>query len=144
MGWRSFIGLDEKDYEEDEYYDEMDDVPSAPKRQTEHHSQNVQQIKQVKPAIKKILTVQAEDVKEDMRRAGTAFRNGTPVILNLHSLNDTEVQRALDFASGLQFGLRGTIKNVSPKVFLLMPQNMEVEEKEEVDIDARDSDSIFD
>ncbi|MDR1033876.1 MAG: cell division protein SepF [Bifidobacteriaceae bacterium] len=143
MSWKSFIGLDEKT-DDDDYYDEMDeDVEVAPRKQ-ERHPSAVQPVKQLRPAIKKILTVQAEDVKEDMRRAGTAFRNGTPVILNLHALSDTEVQRALDFASGLQFGLRGTIKNVSPKVFLLMPQNMEVEDKEEVDIDARDSESIFD
>ena len=68
----------------------------------------------------------------DARAIGEAFRDGTPVIMNLTEMDDTDAKRIVDFAAGLVFSRRGTIERVTQKVFLLSPVNVVVtaEEKE--------------
>ncbi|HVQ18311.1 MAG TPA: cell division protein SepF, partial [Actinomycetes bacterium] len=55
----------------------------------------------------------------DARAIGEAFRENTPVIMNLTEMDDTDAKRIVDFAAGLVFGRRGTIERVTQKVFLL-------------------------
>ncbi len=62
----------------------------------------------------------------DARALGEAFREGTPVIMNLTEMDDVDAKRIVDFSAGLVFGLRGTIERVTQKVFLLSPNNVTV------------------
>jgi len=62
----------------------------------------------------------------DARALGEAFREGTPVIMNLTEMDDVDANRIVDFSAGLVFGLRGTIERVTQKVFLLSPNNVTV------------------
>lgn len=62
----------------------------------------------------------------EARAIGEAFRDGTPVIMNLTEMDDTDAKRIVDFAAGLVFGRRGTIERVTQKVFLLSPVNVVV------------------
>jgi cell division inhibitor SepF len=62
----------------------------------------------------------------EARQIGEHFRNGTPVIMNLTEMEDTDAKRLVDFAAGLIFGLRGSIERVTAKVFLLSPEHIEV------------------
>jgi cell division inhibitor SepF len=62
----------------------------------------------------------------EARQIGEHFRNGTPVIMNLTEMEDTDAKRLVDFAAGLIFGLRGSIERVTAKVFLLSPEHVEV------------------
>ena len=62
----------------------------------------------------------------DARLIGEAFRDGTPVIMNLEELADAEARRIVDFAAGLVFGMHGTIERVTARVFLLSPRDVEV------------------
>lgn len=62
----------------------------------------------------------------EARTIGEHFRDGTPVIMNLSDMDDTDAKRLVDFAAGLIFGLRGSIERVTNKVFLLTPANVEV------------------
>ena len=62
----------------------------------------------------------------EARQIGEHFRNGTPVIMNLTEMEDTDAKRLVDFAAGLIFGLRGSIERVTNKVFLLSPEHVEV------------------
>ncbi len=62
----------------------------------------------------------------DARIVGEHFRDGTPVIMNLTSMDDQDAKRLVDFAAGLIFGLRGTIEKITTKVFLLSPVDVEV------------------
>jgi cell division inhibitor SepF len=49
------------------------------------------------------------------------FKEGQPVIMNLEA-SDREVSRRLiDFASGLCYGLNGTMEKVATGVYLLKP-----------------------
>ena len=62
----------------------------------------------------------------DARAIGEHFRQGTPVIMNLTEMDDTDAKRLVDFAAGLIFGLHGRIERVTNKVFLLSPEHVEV------------------
>ena len=62
----------------------------------------------------------------DARPIGEHFRTGTPVIMNLTEMDDTDAKRLVDFAAGLIFGLHGRIERVTNKVFLLSPEHVEV------------------
>jgi cell division inhibitor SepF len=62
----------------------------------------------------------------DARTIGEHFREGTPVIMNLSEMDDSDAKRLVDFAAGLIFGLRGRIERVTNKVFLLSPEHVEV------------------
>ncbi|NYI07106.1 cell division protein SepF [Allostreptomyces psammosilenae] len=62
----------------------------------------------------------------EARTIGEHFREGTPVIMNLTEMDDTDAKRLVDFAAGLIFGLRGSIERVTQKVFLLSPANVDV------------------
>ena len=62
----------------------------------------------------------------EARTIGEHVRDGTPVIMNLTEMDDTDAKRLVDFAAGLSFGLRGRIERVTNKVFLLSPEHVEV------------------
>ncbi|MDQ2838168.1 MAG: cell division protein SepF [Actinomycetota bacterium] len=62
----------------------------------------------------------------EAKTIGLQFRAGTPVIMNLSEMDDSDAKRLVDFAAGLTFGLHGSIERVTPKVFLLSPHNMSV------------------
>ena len=62
----------------------------------------------------------------EARTIGEHFREGTPVIMNLTEMVDSDAKRLVDFAAGLIFGLRGSIDRVTNRVFLLSPASIEV------------------
>ena len=62
----------------------------------------------------------------DAKTIGLEFREGTPVIMNLTEMEDSDAKRIVDFAAGLVFGQRGTLERVTNKVFLLSPANVDV------------------
>jgi cell division inhibitor SepF len=62
----------------------------------------------------------------EARTIGEHFREGTPVIMNLTEMVDSDAKRLVDFAAGLIFGLHGSIDRVTSRVFLLSPANVEV------------------
>jgi cell division inhibitor SepF len=62
----------------------------------------------------------------EARTVGENFREGTPVIMNLSEMDDTDAKRLVDFAAGLVFATRGSIERVTNKVFLLSPPNVTV------------------
>jgi len=70
----------------------------------------------------------------EARTIGENFREGTPVIMNLSEMDDSDAKRLVDFAAGLVFATRGTIERVTNKVFLLSPPNVSVaaEDKERI------------
>jgi len=62
----------------------------------------------------------------EARTIGEHFREGTPVIINLTDMDDSDAKRLVDFSAGLVFGLHGSIERVTNKVFLLTPANVEI------------------
>ena len=77
------------------------------------------------PALDRIVTLHPRFYNE-ARTIGEHFRQGNPVIINLTEMDESEHKRLVDFASGLAFGLHGTIERVTKKVFLISPANVNV------------------
>lgn len=62
----------------------------------------------------------------DAKSVGESFRDGTPVIMDLTDLGESEAKRLVDFAAGLVYALHGSIERVTTTVFLLTPSYVEV------------------
>jgi cell division inhibitor SepF len=73
----------------------------------------------------------------EARTIGEHFRDGTPVIMNLTEMVDSDAKRLVDFAAGLIFGLHGSIDRVTNRVFLLCPANVEVTAEDKARIAER-------
>jgi cell division inhibitor SepF len=69
----------------------------------------------------------------EARTIGEHFREGTPVIMNLTEMVDSDAKRLVDFAAGLIFGLHGSIDRVTNRVFPLCPANVEVTARQGAD-----------
>ena len=137
------LGLAEDERYDDEAYDEYDDAP--PDRPTERpqpanrpvaggsHVTSLPQRQLARvstsPAhsgeLARITTIHPRTYNE-AKTIGEAFREGTPVIMNLTDLSDADAKRLVDFAAGLVFGLHGAIERVTSKVFLLSPAHVEI------------------
>jgi cell division inhibitor SepF len=152
-----YLGLveDDRQYAENyEAYDEYDDydepadavepaAPAAPAPSpsradyagypTDHRIETVppQQVE-----LARITTLHPRTYNE-ARNIGEHFRDGTPVIMNLTEMVDSDARRLVDFAAGLIFGLRGSIDKVTNKVFLLSPANVEVTAEDKARIAER-------
>ena len=152
-----YLGLveDDRRYAENyEAYDEYDDYdepadavePAAPAAPvpapsradyagypTDHRIDTVppQQVE-----LARITTLHPRTYNE-ARNIGEHFRDGTPVIMNLTEMVDSDARRLVDFAAGLIFGLRGSIDKVTNKVFLLSPANVEVTAEDKARIAER-------
>jgi cell division inhibitor SepF len=66
----------------------------------------------------------------DAQELGDKFRDGVSVIMNLQGTSSELAQRLIDFASGLAYGLGGSMKPVADKVFLITPQGVQVSAEE--------------
>ncbi|WP_099184137.1 cell division protein SepF [Mycobacterium kansasii] len=79
--------------------------------------------------LSKITTLRPKDYGE-ARTIGERFRDGTPVIMDLVSMDNADAKRLVDFAAGLAFALRGSFDKVATKVFLLSPADVDVTPEE--------------
>ncbi|ALR11550.1 cell division protein SepF [Mycobacteroides saopaulense] len=79
--------------------------------------------------LSKITTLRPKDYSE-ARTIGERFRDGTPVIMDLVSMDNADAKRVVDFAAGLAFALRGSFDKVATKVFLLSPADIDVSAEE--------------
>src|SRR5690554_1230698 len=133
----AYLGLSE---DEGDYVDELDvprhEEPAASEARHERPEREERQAQvtpmRVVPApepvehdLRRISTVHPSTYNE-ARVIGESFRDGTPVIMNLTGMSESEAKRMVDFAAGLVFGLHGTIERVTNRVFLLSPANVEV------------------
>jgi cell division inhibitor SepF len=122
----------DSDEEYTEYEEQADDPPSADGAQVNGLAGDlapaVARPAKVAPQaadLTRITTLHPRTYNE-ARTIGEHFREGTPVIMNLTEMVDSDAKRLVDFAAGLIFGLRGSIERVTNKVFLLSPANIEV------------------
>lgn len=66
----------------------------------------------------------------DAQEVGDKFREGYSVLINLQAAEPDLSRRLVDFASGLAYGLGGSMKPVAEKVFLLTPAGVQVSAEE--------------
>ena len=79
--------------------------------------------------LSKITTLRPKDYSE-ARTIGERFRDGTPIIMDLVSMDNADAKRLVDFAAGLAFALRDSFDKVATKVFLLSPADVDVSPEE--------------
>jgi cell division inhibitor SepF len=135
LGLLEDTGRYDDDYDTDDYHTEE----TAPVQQSraprlrESRSADVADISErrrpgptgVVAELSRITTLHPRTYNE-ARTVGENFREGTPVIMNLSEMDDSDAKRLVDFAAGLVFATRGTIERVTNKVFLLSPPNVTV------------------
>jgi cell division inhibitor SepF len=144
-----YLGLVEDERRYQETYDEYDEyepyeeqavaMESAPVRADYGGYVAEQPIEPAPPRqveLARITTLHPRTYNE-ARTIGEHFREGTPVIMNLTEMVDSDARRLVDFAAGLIFGLRGSIDKVTNKVFLLSPANVEVTAEDKARIAER-------
>ena len=66
----------------------------------------------------------------DAQEIGDKFREGISVIMNLVGADPKLQRRLVDFASGLAYGLRGSMQAVTESVYLLTPAGVQVSAEE--------------
>jgi cell division inhibitor SepF len=144
-----YLGLVEDDrryqdaydsYEDYDEYDESADAMEPAPVRADYGSYVVEQVVEPAPPrqveLARITTLHPRTYNE-ARTIGEHFREGTPVIMNLTEMVDSDARRLVDFAAGLIFGLRGSIDKVTNKVFLLSPANVEVTAEDKARIAER-------
>ena len=147
-----YLGLveDDRRYAENyEAYDEYDDYDEPADAAEPAAAESARADYAGYPTDHRIETVSPQQVElarittlhprtyNEARNIGEHFRDGTPVIMNLTEMVDSDARRLVDFAAGLIFGLRGSIDKVTNKVFLLSPANVEVTAEDKARIAER-------
>jgi cell division inhibitor SepF len=137
----NYLGLVEDD---EDFVDEMPEVEPAPVRRMrpaavrEVSSENEGVVRTIAPSRQASTSpaIYKSEPKRfnEAREVADRFKDGTAVIMNLQSTEDSIARRLVDFASGLVYGLDGKIELVANRVYLLTPANVEVsaEERERI------------
>ena len=63
---------------------------------------------------------------DDAKDAADHLKNRKPIVANLEKLDNDTTRRVVDFLSGAVYGVGGRIQNVSNRIFLITPSNVEV------------------
>ena len=123
--------------ERTEEHDRHDRAPQPRERVEEPRRAPVTKLRPAQKVsdMSEILTVHPRQYK-DAKAIAEAFRDGTPVIINLSQMTDGDARRLIDFSAGLTQGLEGRIERVTTKVYLLTPEHIAVSGGRSVDEDA--------
>ncbi len=64
---------------------------------------------------------------DDVKEIVEYLKEKKSVIVNLENISKEEARRILDFMSGATFIAEGTIQNVSDRIYLVTPRNVEIQ-----------------
>ncbi|GEL94235.1 cell division protein SepF [Cellulomonas composti] len=128
-----YLGLADENAAQEEYLDEYEGTVAPMEQQPDERDAQVTPLRRVSAVQqqpqaserRRITTINPRSYN-DARKIGEAFRDGTPVIMNLTDMDDADAKRLVDFSAGLIFGLHGAIERVTNKVFLLSPAYIDV------------------
>lgn len=70
---------------------------------------------------------------EDAQEVADRFRAGQSVIMNVEGIDRETFRRLVDFASGLCYGLSGSMEKVATGVYLLKPAAVRAREERDLD-----------
>ena len=147
--WRKtliYLGLVEDDELDDYGYDDLDHDPHhAPQHQAAHAAappaparrgrrrpeeappMDVVRLPTAPPAMFHLVM---PTTFNDAQEVGDKFRDGFSVIMNLQGVDAVLRRRLIDFASGLAYGLAGSMQPAADNVFLLTPNGVQVSAEE--------------
>jgi cell division inhibitor SepF len=106
---------------------ELDPVPPRPRMVVPDDSGVVPRPSRQGSAVRSVSPPAGEPYTVRPRRFDQAqeiadkFKDGLPVIMNLEASDREVARRLIDFASGLCYGLSGTMEKVATGVYLLKP-----------------------
>ena len=115
--------------------DEAEALPPRPVSSTAAESRPVARVAPMRPRrgvseVNEIYTIEPRSYAEAPEVAAN-FRLGIPVIVNMGEMSELDSRRMLDFMLGLKEGLEGHLKRVTPKVFLLSPNHVAVNNEDD-------------
>ena len=76
-------------------------------------------------APSRVVVIQFQNF-DDAKDAADHLKIKKPVVANLEKLDNDTTRRVVDFLSGAVYGVAGRIQNVSNRIFLITPANVEV------------------
>jgi cell division inhibitor SepF len=138
--WRKtliYLGLVEDD-ELDDYYDDLEPEQAAPParrgaaprggpRPPAGGPEGVVRLPTAPPAMFHLVM---PSTFNDAQEVGDKFRDGFSVIMNLQGVDAVLRRRLIDFASGLAYGLAGSLQPAADNVFLVTPNGVQVSAEE--------------
>lgn len=77
------------------------------------------------PAGGRVSVVQVR-VFEDVEAVGSRYRHRHPVLFDVTACTREVARRTVDFVSGLTYASEGTLRRIAPRVFLLVPEGVDV------------------
>jgi cell division inhibitor SepF len=90
--------------------------------------------------VSEIYTVEMTSYK-DCTEVSNVYREGVPVIVNMGALPEADAKNMLNYMLGLKEGLYGHLRRVTPKVWLLSPSNVAVNDED--DSNPADADDLL-
>ena len=132
----NYLGLVEDD---EEFVEELPETEPAPVRRMRPQAVRevpadaegvVRTLASPRPAATGAIHKSEPKRFNEAREVADRFKEGTAVIMNLQSTDDSIARRLVDFASGLVYGLDGKIELVANRVYLLTPADVEVSAEE--------------
>lgn len=107
---------------------------AAPESPVQAVASKPQRVTQLRPRragdTSEIYTVLANSY-EDSLEIAAKYRDGISVIVNMGAMSEADSKRMVDFLCGLKEGLEGNLRRVTPKVFLITPNNVGVNDEED-------------
>ena len=115
--------------------DEGEALPPRPVAASAGEARPVARVATMRPRrgvseVNEIYTIEPRSYSEAPEVAAN-YRLGIPVIVNMGEMSELDSRRMLDFMLGLKEGLEGHLKRVTPKVFLLSPSHVAVNNEDD-------------
>jgi cell division inhibitor SepF len=136
--WRKtliYLGLVEDDESDDYGYE--DEVAEPAARSISHTQEREPRPVKREAVVRTIPTppsarfhLVSPTAFNDAQEIGDKYREGFSVIMNLAGASPDIARRLVDFASGLAYGLAGSMQQVADRVFLLTPEGVQVSAEE--------------
>ncbi len=122
-----WIGISEEDDEFIEEMEEMEEeeVAAEPVIPFGNRRARVSSAPAAGGAPSRVVVIQFQNF-DDAKDAADHLKNRKPVVANLERLDNDTTRRVVDFLSGAVYGVTGRIQNVSNRIFLITPHNVEV------------------
>ena len=124
---KSIIGLTDiyDDFEEEYKYEENEEFEKA---QYTKNNKN-KKIVNIHTNSNLKLSIHIPERYEDSTKIVADLKSRKPVVVNLQDLDDELKRKVFDFISGAIFALEGNIQKVAKDVFILAPNNVEIDRK---------------
>lgn len=120
--FKYFIGLDDYDEEEDDFYEEDLQIPVSTKaKKVNNKVVNIHTNANVKIVVHEPISYEeAPEIVEDLKARKA-------VVINFERLDINLKRQIFDFLNGALYAIEGRIQKVNKDIFILAPDNVEID-----------------